>query len=61
MTTKKKTTKKSSRKPKQKVVVRYVTRKETNPLGNIGPMVSTGASAIIGLGIAGAIGKALKE
>ena len=64
MVAKKKSTKKSS-KPKTKTVYRtktvYVKEKndDENPFGQVMPMVGAGMGAIVGIGVAGAIGKAL--
>ena len=66
MTTKHKTTKKQA-KPKTKVVYRtkkvYVERKEEddNPLKGVNQMIGTGMAAVIGIGMAGAVAKSLKD
>jgi hypothetical protein len=66
-TTKKPTTKQSKAKPKTKVVYktrtvyRKVKSEDVNPLKGVMPMVATGATAIIGLGFASAVGNALKN
>jgi hypothetical protein len=56
--TKKKTSKPKVHKPKAVRVV-YVERKESNPFGDVGKIVGTGATAIIGISLAGAISKGL--
>jgi hypothetical protein len=67
MVTKKKTTKKQVR-PRTKVVYRtktvYVKQKEhedDDPFGNVNKMIGTGMGAVIGIGVAGAVVKSLKD
>jgi hypothetical protein len=54
--------KKSARKThKPKAVrVKYVQRKETNPLGGVNEIVRSGAGALITIGVANAVVKGLK-
>jgi hypothetical protein len=62
MTTKRKTTKKQA-KPKVKYVekIRYVEREDNdNPFKETNQMIGTGMTAIVGIGMAGAIAKAFK-
>ena len=64
MTTKHKTTKKQA-KPKTKVMYRtkkvYVEKEDDNPLKGVNQMIGTGMAAVIGIGMAGAVAKSLKD
>lgn len=59
MTTKKKP-KKNAHKPKVVKVVYVKEKQAENPFSGVNQMVGTGTTAIIGIGLAGAIAKALK-